>query len=61
MKKVSTKVNACTLAFYSWSVAYNIYVFLLNISSPVLKIYPVLLFSFLEDAAEVAVCRRSVK
>ena len=29
--------------------------FLLKISSSVLKIYPVLLFSFLEDVSEVAV------
>ena len=35
--------------------------FSLKISSSILKIYPVLLFSFLEVVVEVAVCRRSAK
>ena len=39
----------------------TIFVYFLKISSSVLKIYPVLLLSFLEDVLEVAVCWRSTK
>ena len=35
--------------------------FFLKISSSVLKIYPVLLFSLLEDVSEEAFCRRTAK